>query len=252
MKSATPIKKEPMLDVIARMHTPYPVKFGVPRQPGLVMSLPSRIVFEPTYRDPDYCRGIEGFDYLWLIWSFSHNEGRAQGATTVRPPRLGGTRRVGVFASRSSFRPNDLGLSSVRLLGVERDEELGTVLVVQGADMVDGTPVYDIKPYLPFTDSHVEASSGWVDHNDWQELDVHIDTDLLQQIPLELRAGCEELLRQDPRPAYTRTTQPDREFWVPVRDVVIWFVVCGNRLDVTRVRTLDAKEYERLKATGTI
>ena len=247
-----PLESIHMLDIIARIRTPYPVKFGVPRQPGLVSSLPSRVIFEPAFRDPDYVRGIEGFDYLWLIWAFSHNEGRAAHATTVRPPRLGGTRRVGVFATRSSFRPNDLGLSSVRLIGMEHDEALGTVLVVQGADMVDGTPIYDVKPYLPFTDSHEQASCGWVEDNGWQELDVHIAPDLLEQIPEELRCGVEELLRQDPRPAYTRSTQPDREFWVPVRDMVIWFVVTGTRLDVTRVRRLDAKEYERLKATGTI
>lgn len=301
------------LEVIARVRTAYPTKFGVPRQPGLVDALPATVEFEPGFRNADAVRGLEGFDYVWLIWGFSHNERRAgadardagvvdaggtgaRGAVehratagasnaggaatgeaparpmwspTVRPPILGGTTRQGVFATRSSFRPNGLGLSSVRLVGVERDAAYadgsrGPVLHVRGADMVDGTPVFDVKPYLADTDSRPEARLGWKQGVRWPEIErVVVPPEEMAKVPPELREGLVQMLRQDPRPAYTRAGQEGREFWVPLgsrpgQAVAAYFTV-GAALDdpgtrelrVTRVERLSDAQLDHLRATGT-
>lgn len=236
------------LEPVAIARTPYPVKFGVPRQPGLVDALEATVELVDPYRDPDALRGLEGFDCIWLIWGFSHN--RREGWTpTVRPPRLGGTERMGVFATRSSFRPNGLGLSCVRLMGVEVS---AMRLRVVGIDVVDGTPIYDIKPYLPFCDSHPQATTGWVEERTWNELRVEIPAAELAKVPPALQRGLYQLLEQDPRPAYTRGTQDGREFWVPLADLVVRFIVAGDLLTVTRIDTLDAAQLERLRATGQI
>lgn len=238
------------IEAIATVRTPYPVKFGVPRQPGLVDALESRVVFEPQYRSADAVRGLETFEWLWLVWGFSHNA-EAGWTPTVRPPRLGGTARMGVFATRSSFRPNALGLSCVRLAGIDDDPECGPVLRVVGADMVDGTPVFDIKPYLPFCDAHPEAGGGWIETCDWPELEVRVPPACMAAVPERLRAGLVQLLAQDPRPAYTRKGQEGRQFWVPLENLAVWFEVEGGVLTVTRVQTLDEAQMARLRATGT-
>ena len=179
------------IQVIARMHSDFATKFGIPRQSGLVEALRSTIVFEPEFRNSDALRGIEDFSHLWLIWQFS--EAVRQGwSPTVRPPRLGGNTRMGVFATRSPFRPNNLGLSSVRLLGVEQTREFGTVLHVGGADLMDGTPIFDIKPYIPYADCHPEATEGFTGQVEMQALTVEIPPELLARfqgewVPLEDR-----------------------------------------------------------------
>lgn len=236
---------------VARICSPYTTKFGVPRQAGLV-SFEGHIVFAPQFRNPAAVRGLEGFSRIWLIWGFSHNQ-RESWTPTVRPPRLGGSTRQGVFATRSPFRPNGLGLSSVELLGVEERGEEGTVLRVRGMDLVDGTPIYDIKPYIPYADSFPDASSGWTAFSQWQPLEeVRIHPQITAQIPEHLRAGVDELLRQDPRPAYHREMEGDRVFWVPVEDIVIYFQVDGSVCEVLGVRRLEADEFAELRETGQI
>lgn len=199
------------LKTIATIHTPYESKFGVPRQSGVVTQLESRIVFEPEFRNKDALRGIEGYDYLWLIWSFSEAI-RTDWSPTVRPPRLGGNVRRGVFATRSPFRPNPLALSSVRLLRVEDDPDYGSVLIVDGADMMDGTPIYDIKPYLPFTDSHPDARAGFAEKVIDEQLQVNFPTALLEKLPQHLRAGAVAMLAQNPIPHYQKN--PERVYGV--------------------------------------
>lgn len=188
------------LSPIAHIRSPFPEKFGVPRQSGIAGALRSRIVFLPPYRDPEALRGILGFSHLWLIWGFSKIP-QGKWSPTVRPPRLGGNQRVGVFASRSPFRPNPLGLSSVTLEGIEEGDE-GSILVVGGADLVDGTPIYDIKPYLPQADSHPQATAGFVDQVPWRELTVDFPPALLEQVPEASREALLAVLAADPRPPY--------------------------------------------------
>lgn len=190
----------PPLKVIARIRSDFPEKFGIPRQSGLVPEALSRIVFEEEYRNAEALRGIEGFDYLWLIWEFSENV-RDTWSPTVRPPRLGGNARLGVFATRSPFRPNPLGLSSVRLERVENDPVHGLTLVVSGADLMDGTPLYDIKPYIPYTDAHPDAAGGFAAEPD-ETLAVQFPKEYLQQIPEKKRSALLQVLAQDPRPSY--------------------------------------------------
>lgn len=245
------------LEPVAHVRTPYPTKFGVPRQPGLVDALEATVEFEPAFRNPDALRGLEGFGYVWLVWSFNHNLRGGAWSPTVRPPILGGTQRLGVFATRSSFRPNGLGLSSVRLLGVEADARYadgarGPLLRVGGADMVDGTPVFDIKPYLPSSDAHPDAAVGWKGQAVWGELRVEIPPDQLEKVPPRLREGLRQVLAQDPRPAYTRAGQEGRAFWVPLENLAVWFRVAGDELRVVRVDVLDEAHMERLRATGTV
>ncbi len=195
MTSPVPMK------IIATMHSAFPSKFGIPRQSGLVASLKSTIVFEPPYRNPDALRGLEGFSHLWLIWSFSQAV-RDDWSPTVRPPRLGGNTRMGVFATRSPFRPNPIGLSSVKLDRVEDHPTLGPVIHVSGADLLDGTPIFDIKPYLPYTDAHPDALGGFTAGYQGYRLEVDVPPALLDQIPAAEREALLGVLAQDPRPSY--------------------------------------------------
>ena len=188
------------MKVIARVRSDFPAKFGIPRQAGLAPHLRARIVFEPEYRSAEALRGLEGFDYIWLIWEFSESK-RETWSPTVRPPRLGGNARLGVFATRSPFRPNPIGLSSVKLEGITRDPENGPVLIVSGADLMDGTPIYDIKPYIPYTDAHSDAAGGFASAPD-KTLEVNIPANLLPLIPAGKRDALKEVLAQDPRPSY--------------------------------------------------
>ena len=188
------------MKTIAKILNDYDGKFGVPRQSGLVEEVISRIIFEPEYRSPEAVRGLDAFSHLWLLWDF-HQMGRAAWRPTVRPPRLGGNERIGVFATRSPFRPNPIGLSCVRLLGVELTRE-GPVLRVAGADLVSGTPIYDIKPYLPYADCHPEATGGFTDAAPRRHLRVILPPDADTLLTSEQRKGLAALLAEDPRPAY--------------------------------------------------
>lgn len=220
------------IQAIAHMRSDFPTKFGIPRQSGLVEELRSTIVFEPEYRNPDALRGIEDFSHLWLIWQFS--EAVRQGwSPTVRPPRLGGNTRMGVFATRSPFRPNNLGLSSVRLLGVERTEEYGTVLHVGGADLMDGTPIFDIKPYIPYGDCHPEATGGFTDQAKDFLLEVDFPPALLGKLPEEKQEAALGVLSHDPRPSYQR--DPKRVYGLTFAGFDIRFTVRENKLTVVEV-----------------
>ena len=217
---------------IARMHSDFATKFGIPRQSGLVEQLRSTIVFEPEYRNPDALRGIEEFSHLWLIWQFS--EAVRQGwSPTVRPPRLGGNTRMGVFATRSPFRPNNLGLSSVRLLGVEQTKDFGMVLHVGGADLMDGTPIFDIKPYIPYGDCHMDATGGFTDRAGEFLLDVDFPRELLEKLPPDKREAAKAVLSHDPRPSYQRNE--DRIYGMTFAGQDIRFTVRENTLTVTEV-----------------
>lgn len=209
------------MKIIARIQTDFPTKFAIPRQSGILQQLESRIVFEKEFRHPDYVRGIEGFSHLWLLWCFSENLSHPS-SPTVRPPRLGGNERVGVFASRSPFRPNPIGLSSVRLVRVEKSSQ-GPVLIVTGADLMDGTPLYDIKPYLPFTDCHADAVGGYATEHLNDALSVNFPPDLLSVIPAEKQEALLEILRQDPRPSYQE--DPERVYGFPFASWEIRFTV---------------------------
>ena len=220
------------IQVIARMHSDFATKFGIPRQSGLVEELRSTIVFDPEFRNPDALRGIEGFSHLWIIWQFS--EAVRQGwSPTVRPPRLGGNTRMGVFATRSPFRPNNLGLSSVRLLGVEHTEEFGTVLHVGGADLMDGTPIFDIKPYIAYGDSHPDAIGGFTDTADKFLLKVDFPAELLNRLPEDKRSAAIGVLSHDPRPSYQR--KPDRIYGLTFAGFDIRFRVQEDTLTVEDV-----------------
>lgn len=216
------------MKIIAHIHTDLPQKFGVPRQSGLVESLRGTIVFEPEYRNPDALKGIEEYDYLWLLWKFEGTE-RDKWSPTVRPPRLGGEVHRGVFATRSPFRPNPIGLSSVRLEGVELTTQ-GPVIHVSGIDMRDNTPIYDIKPYLAYTDSHPQAREGFAGEAKDYALEVQFPKHLLEQIPEEKRESALELLSQDPRPAYQE--DPTRVYGVAFAGKDIKFTVCEGVLYV--------------------
>lgn len=220
------------IQVIARMHSDFATKFGIPRQSGLVDELRSTIIFEPEFRNPDALRGIEDFSHLWIIWQFS--EAVRQGwSPTVRPPRLGGNTRMGVFATRSPFRPNNLGLSSVKLLGVEHTEKYGTVLHVGGADLMDGTPIFDIKPYIAYGDSHPDAKGGFTDTAGEFLLHVSFPEELLQILPEDKRSAAVGVLSHDPRPSYQR--KPGRIYGLTFAGFDIRFTVEGDILTVTEV-----------------
>ena len=221
------------LDIIAHIRTDFPAKFGIPRQSGLVDALAGEIVFTEKYRDASALRGIEGYSHLWLIWQFSESV-TERFCPTVKPPRLGGNRRVGVFATRSPFRPNPLGLSCVRLTGVEWSTPNGPVLHVAGADLMDGTPIYDIKPYLPYADSHPEATGGFTDGIDYPRLNVEFPEEMLARIPAEKRAALIEVLAQDPRPGY-RGEADERRYGVQFAGFDVRFVVEGDGLRVVEV-----------------
>lgn len=214
---------------IARMRSDFPTKFGIPRQSGLVSALHSTIVFEPEFRNSDTLRGIEGYTHLWLIWQFSEAV-KSDWSPTVRPPRLGGNKRIGVFATRSPFRPNSLGLSSVQFLGLEHTANLGTVIHVAGADLMDGTPIFDIKPYIPYSDCHPNATGGFTDTAEDFLLDVDIPTELLNKLPESKREAAIGVLSHDPRPSYQR--DPDRIYGLPFAGFDIRFKVTERQLTV--------------------
>jgi len=219
---------------IAFFESPLKTKFGIPRQSGLVDELTGRIVFEHAFRKMEAVRGLEDFDYLWLIWEFSEversKEGRSKESLTVRPPRLGGNKRIGVFASRSPFRPNRLGLSCVRLDHVEEDPQLGPVIYVRGADLMDGTPIYDIKPYVVYADAHPDARSGFVDKKKWEPLHVEIPDKLAVSIPAAHREALRATLAQDPRPAFH--DDPERVYGMPFLNMDVRFRVKDGVLTV--------------------
>ena len=194
------------INPIARIRSPFTDKFAIPRQSNIADSIHSEIVFEPAFRNPDALRGIEGFDYLWLIWQFSENTG-LDWSPTVRPPRFGGNRRMGVFATRSPFRPNSLAISSVRLISVELVSPDGPLLRIAGADLLDGTPIFDIKPYLPYTDSHPDARSGFAPQADNSTLLVECPDHLSEKMPQHLRQALFDILSHDPRPQYQHNPQ---------------------------------------------
>lgn len=197
---------ENRLKKIASIKTDFPTKFGIPRQSGLVDKLEGRIIFEPEFRKEEAVRGLDQFSHIWLLWGFSGNE-KENWSATVRPPRLGGNKRIGVFATRSPFRPNKIGLSCVQLEGMEKDKNLGIILVVKGADLMDGTPIYDIKPYIPVVDCHKEAWEGYTEKTKEYQLQVKFPEELLIKLPPNKREVIFEVLAQDPRPAYINDTE---------------------------------------------
>ena len=219
---------------IARIRTDFPQKFGLPRQSGLVEELTGQIVFEPEYRNPDMLRGLEGFSHIWLIWGFSQSKGWSP---TVRPPRLGGNRRMGVFATRAPFRPNPLGLSSLRLDRVEPHTERGPVLHVSGVDLMDGTPIYDIKPYVSYSDSHPEAADGFLAPLEERKLSVEITQEQMERVPARGRGALLAVLANDPRPAYQN--DPERIYGMDFAGVNVRFRVEGDRVIVREVRQSD-------------
>ncbi len=220
---------EVTMQVVARIHTDFKTKFGIPRQSGLVQALQAKIIFEEPYRDPNAVRGIEDFSHLWLIWQFSEAV-RKGWSPTVKPPRLGGNTRMGVFATRSPFRPSPVGLSCVRLERVELDPELGPVLHVSGADLMDGTPILDIKPYVPYADSHPDASEGFTSQNRDYQLKVEFPEVLLHKIPADRRDGLLGVLAQDPRPSYQ--DDPERSYGMTFAGFDVRFRVKDHVLTV--------------------
>lgn len=221
-----------MLSPIAYIQSDFPTKFGIPRQSGVIEALRARIVFLPKYRQEEAFRGLEGYSHLWLIWGFSQVK-REGWSATVRPPRLGGNQRMGVYATRSPFRPNPLGLSSVRLLGILKDPELGTVLDISGADLMDGTPIYDVKPYIPYTDCHSDAKGGFSEDVRLEALEVDFPNNLLEMIPQGKREALLGVLRHDPRPHYHN--DPSRVYGFFFTDYEIKFTVSEGRLTVCSV-----------------
>lgn len=219
------------MKVIARIETDFPEKFGIPRQSGLVKELKGTIVFEPEYRSPDAVKGLEGFDYIWLLWEFE-GTGRDHWSATVKPPRLGGNTHMGVFATRSPFRPNSIGLSSVKLEQVEITDR-GPVLHVSGIDLRDKTPIFDIKPYLPYVDSHPDAAGGFAAEVKDYRLEVECPDEFLAVFPEEKRRAVLQVLEQDPRPSYH--DDPQRRYGVSFAGYDVRFRVNGNRLTVVEV-----------------
>ena len=227
------IMAEHVIKPIAHVRSDFSTKFGIPRQAGIVPELESVLVFEPEYRDPEALRGIEGFSHLWLIWQFSENL-REGFSPTVRPPRLGGNERLGVFATRSPFRPNALGLSCVQLVGLEHLEGLGTVLRLRGADLMDGTPVYDVKPYVPYADCHPEALSGFA-ADSGKTLNVSFAEGLEAKVPAEKLAALRGVLANDPRPRYQK--DPERVYAMEFASMELKFSVSGEELLVKEIKT---------------
>jgi len=217
--------------VIARIRSDFPTKFGIPRQSGLVEQLRARVVFEPEFRSDDALRGIEGFSHLWLIWQFSEAV-REDFSPTVRPPRLGGNERLGVFATRSPFRPNAMGLSCVKLEGLEKTADEGTVLLVSGADLMDGTPIYDVKPYLPYADCKTDATGGFAAEAP-ERLAVEIPAPFLEKVPADKRAALTEVLALDPRPRYK--ADGARVYGLPFAGLEVKFRVEDGILTVVSV-----------------
>ena len=217
------------MKVIGHIRTDFPSKFGIPRQSGLIDGLKGKIILEPEYRNPQVYKGIEEFSHIWLLWEFSEAK-KEHWSATVKPPRLGGKKRMGVFATRAPFRPNNIGLSCVKLDRVEQDEKDGPVLWVAGVDLLDGTPIYDIKPYIPLTDCHPEASEGYTRETKIHELKVEFPEELLNQYPEEKRQVVLGILAQDPRPTYFQ--DPERVYGVPFAGFDVKFRVDGDLLIV--------------------
>lgn len=217
------------MKVIGHIRTDFPSKFGIPRQSGLIDSLKGKIILEPEYRNPQVYKGIEEFSHIWLLWEFSEAK-KEHWSATVKPPRLGGKKRMGVFATRAPFRPNNIGLSCVKLDRVEQDEKDGPVLWVAGVDLLDGTPIYDIKPYIPLADCHPEASEGYTRETKIHELKVEFPEELLNQYPEEKRQAVLGILAQDPRPTYFQ--DPERVYGVPFAGFDVKFRVDGDLLIV--------------------
>lgn len=222
--------------VIAHIENDFIDKFGIPRQSGLVSGLVSRIVFEEEFRNPDAFRGIEEYSHLWLLWHFSETDRKGEWSPTVRPPRLGGNTRVGVFATRSPFRPNPVGLSSVKLERFEIDAVLGPVLYVSGADLMNGTPIFDVKPYLGYVDAHEDALDGFALNQREGVLKVSVPEELLEKIPPEKREGLLEVLSQDPRPQYQN--DPERVYKMRFGEFEVWFRVEEEELGVVECQML--------------
>lgn len=220
------------LKTIATIRSDFTTKFGIPRQSGLAAAQLSTIVFESEYRDENALRGLDGYSHIWLIWGFSEVKAE-RWSPMVKPPRLGGNKRMGVFATRSPYRPNPIGLSSVKLEGIEKRPNLGTVLIVSGADLMDGTPIYDIKPYLSFTDSHPDAKNGFAGERLSYALKVEIPDELMAMIPQSKRDALTESLSQDPRPAYI--TEPDTPFGFEYAGFDVRFKVNGDTLTVYEI-----------------
>jgi len=220
---------------IAKMRSDFPTKFGIPRQSGLAENLRSTIVFESQYRNADALRGLEDFSHLWIIWQFSEAV-RKEWTPTVRPPRLGGNIRMGVFATRSPFRPNSIGLSCVKIIGLEQTPDNGTVIHVAGADLMDGTPILDIKPYIPYCDAHPEALGGFTTNADDYLLIVDFPPGLLEQLPTDKRAAAVEVLSHDPRPSYQADSE--RLYGLAFAGFDIRFTVEDNTLHVKEVKKL--------------
>lgn len=226
------------MNVIARIRSDFPTKFGIPRQSGLVEDLQATVLFEPEYRSADAVRGLDAFSHIWLIWEFSESK-RDTWSPTVRPPRLGGNARMGVFATRAPFRPNPIGLSCVRLERVELHPELGPLLHISGADLMDGTPIYDIKPYIPYADCHPDASAGFTGQIAMQPLHVEIPAPLLELLPPEKRSALTGVLAQDPRPRYQ--TAPERVYGLEFAGFDVRFTVADGTLTVREIVPTETK-----------
>ncbi len=235
---------ENRLVVVAKIHTEFQDKFGIPRQSGLVSSLRGEIVFEPEFRSMDAVRGLEEFSYIWLLWEFSKAK-RDNYALTVTPPRLGGKERKGVFATRAPYRPNSIGLSSVKLEEIYEDQVRGPVLVVSGADLLDGTPIYDIKPYLPYTDSHPEAKGSFGEAHKEDGIVVVFPKEEMAKLPEELRERVLAVLKQDPRAAYNK--KPDYVYGMSFAGYDIRFTVADDTLVVKDVVCLSDSDYIKVK-----
>ena len=220
------------MKIIARIRSDFSAKFGIPRQSGLVETLTADIVFEPEYRNPDAFRGLEGYSHIWLLWQFSEAQ-RDDWSPTVRPPRLGGNTRMGVFATRSPFRPNAIGLSCVKLVGIDLHTPDGPILRVAGADLMDGSPIFDVKPYLPYVDAHPEATGGFslATHEDL--IEVHFPEELLELLPADRRQAAIDVLAQDPRPGYQ--SEPGRRYGMEFAGFDVKFTVENDVLTVCDV-----------------
>ena len=226
------------MNIIARMQSDFSSKFGIPRQSGLVNELKSTIIFEPKYRNPDSLRGLEEFSHLWIIWQFSEAV-HEDWSPTVRPPRLGGNTRMGVFATRSRFRPNEIGLSCVKILSIEQTADLGTVIHVAGADLMNGTPILDIKPYIPYADCHPDAKGGFTENVNPFHLQVHIPHWLLDKIPTEKHNALIGILSNDPRPSYQN--DPNRTYGLEFSGYNVRFRVEGEILTVYDISPIEKK-----------
>ncbi len=223
------------MEIIAHIYTDFKTKFGLPRQSGLVKEITGKIVFEKQYSIPEAFKGLKDFSHIWLLWEFSESETESW-KPTVRPPLLGGNKRMGVFATRSPFRPNSIGLSCVKLEKIEYDKDLGTVLYVSGCDLMNGTPIYDIKPYLPYCDSIPDAVGGFTESLSERKLEVNISDDLLISVPKEKRRELSGVLAGDPRPSYQN--DPEREYGFTFADFEVGFKVCDKVLTVTRIEKI--------------